>query len=152
MEALIAHPDQCDILRQDLSALPVAVEEFIRWVTPVLNMRRTAVADVEMHGQRICSGDQVLLMYGSANRDERHFEHPERFDVRREPNPHVAFGFGPHFCLGASLARLEIRVLFEELLARIGDIGLAPGAQVERTPSSFIRGIQSMPVVFTAAR
>ncbi|MHB8669272.1 MAG: cytochrome P450 [Acidimicrobiales bacterium] len=152
MDALMVHPDQCEVLRQDPGILPVAVEEFIRWVTPVLNMRRTVVSDLELHGQVLRGGDQVLLMYGSANRDEAHFDRPKQFDVRRDPNPHVAFGFGPHFCLGASLARLEIRILFEEVLGRLGDIRLAPGARVVRTPSSFIRGIQSMPVVFTAVR
>jgi len=149
MEALIRHPDQRAVLRNDPAKLPVAVEEFLRWVTPILNMRRTATRDVELHGETIRAGDQVLLMYGSANRDERVFTAPERFDVQRDPNPHVAFGFGPHFCLGASLARLEIRVMFEELLRRLPDIELAPAAQVRRTPSSFIRGIQSMPVDFT---
>jgi cytochrome P450 family 142 subfamily A polypeptide 1 len=151
MEALLAHTDQLALLRDDPSLLPDAVEEFIRWVTPILNMRRTATVDVELHGRTIAAGDQVLLMYGSANRDEAHFTDPDSFNVRRHPNPHISFGFGPHFCLGASLARLEIRVMFEELLRRIPDIRLAPGAVVERTPSSFIRGIVRMPVEFTPA-
>jgi cytochrome P450 family 142 subfamily A polypeptide 1 len=151
MEALIAHPDQRELLRADMALLPNAVEEFIRWVTPILNMRRTATAEVEVHGETIQAGDEVLLMYGSANRDETVFAEPDAFDVTRNPNPHVSFGFGPHFCLGASLARLEIRVMFEELLTRLPDIALAPGAEVTRTPSSFIRGISSMPVVFSPA-
>ncbi len=148
MEALIRNPRERARLRANPSLLPLAVEEFLRWVTPILNMRRTATRDIELHGQTIRAGDQVLLMYGSANRDERVFADPQRFDVAREPNNHVAFGFGPHFCLGASLARLEIRVMFEELLRRLPDIELAPGAEVVRTPSSFIRGIHSMPVEF----
>jgi cytochrome P450 family 142 subfamily A polypeptide 1 len=149
MEALIAHPEQRQALIDDPSLLPDAVEEFIRWVTPILTMNRTTTSDLELHGRAIPSGASVLLMYGSANRDERHFVDPDRFDIRRHPNPHVSFGFGPHFCLGASLARLEIRVMFEELLGRLPDIELAPGAVVERSPSSFIRGITTMPVVFS---
>lgn len=151
MEALMANPDQDEMLRNDLSLLPDAVEEFIRWVTPILNMRRTTTRPVDLHGQTIGQGDQVLLMYGSANRDETRFSDPERFDIRRHPNPHVSFGFGPHFCLGASLARLEVRVMYEELLPRLQNVRLAPGASVVRTPSSFIRGIVSMPVVYTSA-
>jgi cytochrome P450 family 142 subfamily A polypeptide 1 len=150
MEALMANPDQRDMLLADASLLPQAVEEFIRWVTPILTMRRTAATDIEIHGQTIAAGEQVLLMYGSANRDEAHFIDPDRFDVARRPNDHLAFGGGgPHFCLGASLARLEVRVMFEELLTRLPDLRLAPGARVVRTPSSFIRGIASMPVVWS---
>jgi len=152
MEVLMRHPEQRVVLCADPAKIPTAVEEFLRWVTPILNMRRTARRDVSLHGQTIRAGDQVLLMYGAANRDERIFDDPNRFDVAREPNPHIAFGFGPHFCLGASLARLEIRVMFEELLRRLPDITLAPGAAAVRTPSSFIRGIQRMPVEFTPAR
>ena len=148
MEVLIQHTDQCAALRADPAQIPVAVEEFLRWVTPILNMRRTATREVNVHGQTIRAGDQVLLMYGAANRDVRIFREPDRFDVTREPNPHIAFGFGPHFCLGASLARLEIRVMFEELLRRLPDITLTLGAAAVRTPSSFIRGIQRMPVEF----
>jgi cytochrome P450 family 142 subfamily A polypeptide 1 len=151
MEALIANPDQYRALVEDRSLLPDAVEEFIRWVTPILNMRRTATRDVELRDQKILAGDQILLMYGSANRDEAHFARPDRFEVGRHPNPHVSFGFGPHFCLGASLARLEIRVMYEELLDRLPDVRLAPGAEVVRAPSSFIRGIVSMPVEFAPA-
>jgi cholest-4-en-3-one 26-monooxygenase len=149
MEALIAHPAQRSALIDDGSLLPDAVEEFIRWVTPILTMCRTTTSEIELHGRHIPSGASVLLMYGSANRDERRFVDPDRFDVRRHPNPHVSFGFGSHFCLGASLARLEIRVMYEELLRRLPDVQLAPGAVIERSPSSFIRGITTMPVVFT---
>jgi cytochrome P450 family 142 subfamily A polypeptide 1 len=149
MEALIAHPDQRQLLIDDPTLIPDAVEEFIRWVTPILNMRRTTTQDVEVRGQVLREGDQVLLMYGSANRDEAVFDQPDRFDVRRHPNPHVSFGFGSHFCLGASLARLEIRLMYEEVLPRLRDIRLA--GEVQRAPSSFIRGIVSMPVEFTAA-
>ena len=125
------------------------VEEFIRWVTPILNMRRTATETHELHGQTIREGDELLLMYGSANRDESVFEEPERFDVLREHNHHVAFGFGTHFCLGASLARLEIRVMFEELLRRIPEWRLAPGAEPRILPSAFARGYDAVPIEFS---
>jgi cytochrome P450 family 142 subfamily A polypeptide 1 len=149
MDALLAHPDQLEALRAHPDAIPVAVEECLRWVSPIINMARTATEDIELHGRTIHAGEQVLLMYGSANRDEDVFPDAERFDVTRQPNPHIAFGFGGHFCLGASLARLEIRVAFEEVLARLPDLRLAaPGTAIQRTPSSFIRGIPSMPVAF----
>ena len=112
-------------------------------------MARTATQDVEVRGQTIEEGRQVLLVYASANRDERVFEKPHRFDVGRYPNPHVSFGFGGHFCLGASLARLEIRVMLDEVLHRLPDMELVTDDPVERTRSSFIRGIPSMPVQFT---
>jgi cholest-4-en-3-one 26-monooxygenase len=147
--ALIEHPDERRRLLTDPSLLPVAVEEFIRWVTPILNMRRTATRDVELHGQTIRAGDEVLLMYSSANRDEEVFDEPARFDVGRTHNPHVAFGFGSHFCLGAALARLEIRVMFEELLPRLRDLRFAPGAGPERIPNAFVRGFRALPVAFT---
>jgi cholest-4-en-3-one 26-monooxygenase len=149
--ALIEHPDQHRRLLDDPGLLPVAVEEFIRWVTPILNMRRTATCDTEVSGTAVKEGDELLLMYPSANRDEEMFDAPHRFDVGREPNPHVAFGFGTHFCLGAALARLEIRVMFEELLPRLRDLRLAPGTSPERIPNAFVRGFRSLPVEFTPA-
>jgi cholest-4-en-3-one 26-monooxygenase len=123
-----------------------AVDEFIRWVSPVLNMRRTATEDHELRGQHIRRGDQLLLMYGSANRDPRAFADPERLDVSREHNRHVAFGFGTHFCLGASLARLEIRVMFEELLRRIPDWELVEADASKILPASFARSYDRVPV------
>ena len=114
-------------------------------------MARTATVDVELHGETICARDKVLLMYSSANRDERVFDDAERFDVTREHNPHVAFGFGTHFCLGASLARMEIRVMYEELLRRVPDIHVVPGHKVRWTPGAFVRGIDQLPVEFTRA-
>jgi cytochrome P450 family 142 subfamily A polypeptide 1 len=149
--ALIEHPDQHRRLLDDPGLLPVAVEEFIRWVTPILNMRRTATRDTEVAGTAVRAGDELLLMYSSANRDEAVFDEPERFDVGREPNPHVAFGFGTHFCLGAALARLEIRVMFEELLPRLRDLHLASGSAPERIPNAFVRGFRSLHVEFAAA-
>jgi cytochrome P450 family 142 subfamily A polypeptide 1 len=148
-EALIRHPDQRRKLLADRSRIPAAVEEMLRWVTPIQNMNRTAVRDTELRGRRIRAGDKLLLLYPSANRDERVFERPFAFDVEREPNPHLAFGFGAHFCLGASLARLELRVLFEELLERIPDMELVSDAPLRAAPSNFIRGIPSMPVEFS---
>jgi cytochrome P450 family 142 subfamily A polypeptide 1 len=148
--ALSEHPDQHAKLRDDPSILATTgVEEIIRWVSPLLNMARTATEDHELHGAEIKAGDELLLMYASANRDERVFTEPDRFDVTRDHNLHVAFGFGTHFCLGASLARLEIRVMFEELLRRLPDMHLAPGAQPRIVPAAFSRAYDAVPVVFT---
>ena len=150
MEALIRNPGERRKLVDDASKIPAAVEEMLRWVTPIVNMNRTATRDVELRGQKIRAGDRVLLLYASGNRDERVFEHPERLDVEREPNPHLAFGgFGEHFCLGASLARLELRLMFQELMRRLPDLELASEEELARTPSSFIRGTREMPVTFT---
>jgi cytochrome P450 family 142 subfamily A polypeptide 1 len=149
MAALIRHPEQRALLAREPARIPAAVEEMLRWVTPIQNMNRTATADVELRGQRVRKGDKLLLLYGSANRDEAVFAAPERFDVTRDPNPHLAFGgYGTHHCLGAALARLELRVMFEELLAALPDLELASDAPLPLRPSNFIVGIQSMPVVF----
>ena len=145
MLALFDHPDDRARLQSDLTLVPSAIEEMLRWVTPVMHFRRTAAHDVELGGKIIRAGDKVVLWYSSANRDERTFPNAEVFDVARTPNEHVAFGAGgPHFCLGASLARLEARVMFEELLARIPT--LAPAGPVVRLGSNFINGIKSLPV------
>ena len=146
---LIRHPEQREILKANPDILgETGVEEFIRWVSPVLNMRRTATADHEFHGQSINAGDEILLMYASANRDERVFEEPEKFDVLRQHNNHVAFGFGTHFCLGAWLARIEIKVMFEELLKRIPDMSLAPGADPKIMHAVFTRAYDEINVEF----
>jgi cytochrome P450 family 142 subfamily A polypeptide 1 len=121
----------------------------LRWVTPIQNMNRTATRDTTLRGQSIRAGDKVLLLYPSANRDERVFADPFRFDAARDPNPHVAFGFGAHFCLGASLARLELRLLFEELLPRLPDLRLVSDAPPPALPSNFIRGLLKLDVEFT---
>ena len=113
-----------------------------------MNFRRTATRDVELRGADIKAGDQVMMLHGSANRDEEVFPDADVFDVGRDPNPHLAFGVGAHFCLGANLARLEIRVMFEELLRRFPDLRVPADAEVVRYPSTFIRGWSSMPVVF----
>lgn len=151
LEALLRHPDQLAMVREDRSLLPSAVEEMLRWVTPVKNMNRTATRDCELGGMSIKAGDRVLLLYPSANRDEAVFPHADRFEVRRSPNPHVAFGaYGRHHCLGAQLARLELRVLFEELLERLPDVHLAdPSAPRDVRRGTFVLGLESLPVAFT---
>jgi cytochrome P450 family 142 subfamily A polypeptide 1 len=149
MHALQHNPDQLEMLRRDRSLIPTAVEEMLRWVTPIKNMARTATRDVELGGSKIKEGQELLLLYPSANRDEEVFENPERFEVTRSPNPHIAFGFGAHFCLGNQLARLELRVMFEQLLERLPDLALTDDRDPPRRPANFISGIESMPVTFT---
>jgi cytochrome P450 family 142 subfamily A polypeptide 1 len=144
---LIRHPDQHAALVADPGILTTTgVEEFIRWVTPILNMRRTATHDHELHGQSVRASDELVLMYSSGNRDERVFDDPETLDVTREHNHHVAFGFGTHFCLGASLARLEIRVLFEELVQRVPTMHLAAGTEPTKVPSAFACAYDAIPI------
>lgn len=147
--ALLEHPDQRAWLAEDMHRLPVAVEELLRWVSPIKNMARTVTRDLELRGRQLHEGDQVMLFYPSANRDEAVFDRPDELDLTREPNPHLAFGFGPHFCLGASLARLELRVMFRELLTRLPDLELANDEPLPYRPSNFICGLEAMPVRFT---
>jgi cytochrome P450 family 142 subfamily A polypeptide 1 len=149
MLALLEHPDQWRDLRADPALLDDAVEELLRWVSPVKNMARTVTTDVELRGQRLRVGDQVMLFYPSANRDDAVFSEPDVLDIRRRPNPHLAFGFGPHFCLGASLARLELRAMFREVIARLPDLELATTDALASRPSNFVSGLESMPVRFT---
>lgn len=144
---LIQEPAELEKLRAGCD-LAVAVEEFIRYVTPVHNMCRVASSDTSVAGMSIPKGDQVLLMYASANRDEWRFDDPNRYDVTRHPNNHIAFGFGTHFCLGASLARLEIKVFFEELLRRTSGWRLVPGTSPVEMPNAFVRGLKSAHVEF----
>lgn len=151
MLALLQHPGQLDRLRADPALLPVAVEEMLRWVSPIKDMVRTTTRPVELHGTRIPSGAEVMLLYPAANRDETVFDEPESFDIMRTPNPHLAFGFGSHFCLGNQLARLELRVMFEQLFRRLPDLRLAGPGPLARRPSNFISGLESMPVSFTPA-
>ena len=154
MLALIEAPDQRQILIDHPAAIETAVEELLRWVSPIKNMSRTATRDIEVRGQQIRAEDQVILIYPSANRDADVFDDPDHLDVRRQPNPHLAFGFGPHFCLGASLARLELKVMFSELLQRFPDLELATGTDTAHLPyraSNFITGPEMMPVRFTAS-
>jgi cytochrome P450 len=145
MLALLEHPDQLKMLQDDPSLIPIATEEILRWASPVLHFRRTATRDVELRGQHIKAGDKVVTWYISANRDETVFPDPYRFDVTRIPNDHVVFGpGGPHFCLGAHLARLETKILFQELLPRLASIEL--NGSVERLRSNFVNGIKRLPV------
>jgi cytochrome P450 family 142 subfamily A polypeptide 1 len=143
---LMQHPEQRRLLAAHPGKIPTAVEEMLRWVTPIRNMARTATRDVELRGQRIKKGQKLLLLYPSANRDERVFPDPQRFDVERTPNEHLAFGHASHFCLGASLARLELKVMFEELLARMPDIELVSDEPPPQRASNFITGYEHLPV------
>ncbi len=145
--------DQRQVLLADPAVIgTTGVEEFIRFATPVLNMRRTVTTEHELHGQRLREGDQVLLMYGAANGDEREFADPERFDVTRRHNHHAAFGFGTHFCLGAHLARLELRVLFSELLRTLPGFRLLPDHRPEFAPGYFTRTLSELWVEFSPTR
>ncbi len=150
MRALIDHPEQLAKLRDEPALIAGAVEEFLRWASPVYHFRRTATRDVEIHGQRISEGDKVVMWFASGNRDERAIPDPYTFDVTRKNNDHITFGKGsPHFCLGNALARLEIRIMFEELLPRLADIRLA--GDVRRVRSNFVNGIKELPVTVTLA-
>jgi cholest-4-en-3-one 26-monooxygenase len=147
MLALMQHPEQRARLIEDPNLIPTAVEELLRWVTPLIYFRRTTTREVELRGREIPKGAKIALFYHSANRDEEVFDDPFRFDVGRTPNHHLAFGIGEHFCLGAHLARLEIRIMFEELLKRFPD--MEPAGPVRRLRSNFINGIKEMRVRFT---
>ena len=146
---LLADRSRWERLLADRSLVPGAVEESLRWVSPIKNMARTATRDVTLGARTIAAGQKLLLLYPSANRDGDVFPDPHTFDITRTPNDHVAFGFGPHFCLGAALARLEIRVAFERLLDRLPDLRLAGDAEPARRPANFVSGYESMPVAFT---
>jgi cholest-4-en-3-one 26-monooxygenase len=153
LHALLQNPQQLDRLRGDRSLLPSAIEEMLRWVTPVRNMNRTATRDVELRGQQIRKGDRMLLLYLSGNRDEAVFTDPERFDITREPNTHMAFGgYGRHFCLGAQLARLELTVLFEAVLDRLHDVRIDDTAPTPRERrGNFVLGLERLPITFRPA-
>ncbi|HEY6780527.1 MAG TPA: cytochrome P450, partial [Thermoleophilaceae bacterium] len=149
MRALTLYPEQRAWLTADLAQrLPRAVEEFVRWATPVLHFRRTTTCEVELHGQTLGPGEKVVLFYLSGNRDETVIDDPTRFDLSRDPNHHLGFGGGgPHYCLGASLARTQLRSIFGELLTQLPDI---EAGEPERLVSPFIRGVMQMPCTFTA--
>ena len=145
---LADRPDQWQLLK-DGADIEVATEEFIRWVTPVHNFCRAATEDVELHGRTIRKGQQVLLAYGAANRDPAHFDNPETFDLTRTPNHHISFGFGTHFCLGASLARLEIRTFFDRLRQRVDHLERLTDEPHIEMPNAFVFGLKESHVAFT---
>jgi len=147
LRALAEHPEQLDLLRGNLDLIPQATEEIIRWVTPVKAFMRTAAEDSVVNGVTIPAGDSLLLSYVSANRDEDAFVDPFRFDIEREPNKHVAFGFGVHFCLGAGLARMEIGKFLAELLPRLKSIELA--GEPELTATTFVGGLKHLPIRYS---
>jgi len=149
MHALIDNPDQLTRLRDDLTLMPRATEEMIRWVTPVKHFMRTAAQDTSVRGIPIAAGESVLLSYASANRDEDVFDDPFRFDVGRDPNKHVAFGYGVHFCMGAALARMEVNSFFSELLPRLKSIECSGDPQL--TATTFVGGLKHLPVRYTLA-
>ena len=153
MLGLSLFPEQKQLMLDNLDIddfMDTAVDEIIRYVSPVLNFIRTVTTDHEYKGTQFKEGDRVLLMYPSANRDERVFENPDELDLLRDPNPHLAFGIGPHFCLGANLARMEVKLVFQELLARLPDIVIDPGAQLDRGESSLVIALQHLPASFPA--
>jgi cholest-4-en-3-one 26-monooxygenase len=146
---LLDHPEALERLRRDPSLLPVAIEEMLRFRSPVIYMRRTALEDTELHGQKIRKGDKLLMYYPSANRDEAVFDRPDEFVIDRENNHHLAFGIGEHFCIGTHLARLETRVMFEGILERMHDLELAGPVSFLR--SNLIDGVKHIPIEFSGA-
>ncbi len=145
MYQLFRHPAQRRLLERDPGKIPTAVEEMLRWVTPIKNMARTLTRDFELDGQTMPAGDKAVLLYESANFDQSHFDEPERFDIGRSPNDHLAFGFGAHFCLGAALARLEVSTMVARILERLPDLELATADPPER----FLGALTSLPVRFS---
>jgi cholest-4-en-3-one 26-monooxygenase len=150
MHALFQHPDQLARLYADPGLIPTATEEFLRWVTPVMYFRRTVTEDTEIRGVPIKKNEKVAMYHLSANFDEAVFPEPFKFDVGRTPNEHVTFGIGEHFCMGSHLARLEIRVFFEEVIGRLKNLKLE--AAPRRLRSNFINGVKEMQVSFTPER
>lgn len=151
MLALTTFPEQRERLVADMSKVNSATEEILRYVSPVISFSRTVCADTELRGRMLRKGDMLLNVYPSANRDTDVFDDPDAFRIDRDPNLHLAFGTGPHFCLGANLARTEIRILLEELFTRLPDVRVADGADAQRGPNSLVTTIQHLPVVFTPA-
>lgn len=146
---LLRHREQWDLLQREPDRLAVAIEEMLRWTSPVKNMCRTLTRDTEFYGTALREGEKMLLLFESANFDESVFDEPERFDITRDPNSHLAFGFGTHFCLGNQLARLELRLMTQRILQRLPDLRLASGDALPLRPANFVSGLESMPVVFT---
>jgi cytochrome P450 family 142 subfamily A polypeptide 1 len=149
---LLAVPERWEQLRADRSLLPGAIEEMLRWVSPIRNMARTVTQDLTFGGREMKQGQKLLLLYPSANRDEDVFPDPFRFDLARSPNNHLAFGAGAHFCLGSSLARLELESIFTALLDRLPDLRLAEAAEPALRPAAFVSGYESLRVAFTPTK
>jgi cholest-4-en-3-one 26-monooxygenase len=149
MRLLSDHPDEYQRLRENRELLPSAIEECMRMAPPVIQFRRTAMVDTEIRGQKIKQGDKLVMFYPSANRDEEVFEDPDRFDITRDPNPHLTFGIGEHFCLGANLAKMQLACIFDELLDRVPDMHVVKKPRLLH--SNFIDGIKEMQVEFTRA-
>ncbi|OKH99778.1 hypothetical protein A6A06_22130 [Streptomyces sp. CB02923] len=145
--ALIEHPDQWRVLKERPDVIDSAVEEIVRWTSPALHIARVTTADTTLRGARVAAGDIVTLWIGAANRDEEVFDSPYTFNLARTPNKHMAYGFGPHFCLGGALARLEMKILFEEIREQVGSVSLA--GEVEYSRSNFLTGVSRLPVAFT---
>jgi len=149
-EQIVRHRDQWEALVADRSLLPGAIEEMLRWTSPVKNMCRILTADTDFHGTSLREGEKIMLLFESANFDESMFENADHFDIRRDPNSHVAFGFGTHFCLGNQLARMELRLMTDRVLERLPDLRLADVDDVlPLRPANFVSGLESMPMVFT---
>jgi cholest-4-en-3-one 26-monooxygenase len=151
-EQLIRHRDQWDLLQNDLSLVPSAIEEMLRWTSPLKNMCRTLTADTEFHGTQLRKGEKMMLMFESANFDEAVFGDPDDFNIQREPNSHLAFGFGTHFCLGNQLARIELKNMTRRVLQRLPDLRLASDEALPLRPANFVSGLEKMPVVFTPTK
>ncbi len=151
-EQLLRHPDQHSRLVDDLDLLPNAIEEMLRWTSPVKNMCRILTADTQFHGTRLKQGEKIMLLFESANFDEKVFEDAANFNIDRFPNNHLAFGFGTHFCLGNQLARLELSLMQRRLLQRLPDMRLASDDALPLRPANFVSGLQKMPVVFTPTK
>jgi cholest-4-en-3-one 26-monooxygenase len=151
-EQLIRHRDQWDLLQNDPSLIPSAIEEMLRWTSPLKNMCRTLTADTEFHGTQLHQGEKMMLMFESANFDEAVFGDPDNFNIQRDPNSHLAFGFGTHFCLGNQLARVELRNMTSRVLQRLPDMRLASDDELPLRPANFVSGVEKMPVVFTPTK
>ncbi|MGE2735608.1 cytochrome P450 [Mycolicibacterium vaccae] len=148
-EQVLRHQDQWQQLVAQPDLLPGAIEEMLRWTSPVKNMCRTLTADTEFHGASLKAGEKIMLMFESANFDETAFDNPDEFDIHRNPNSHLAFGFGTHFCLGNQLARLELKIMLTKVLERLPDLRLTDDSMLPLRPANFVSGLESMPVVFT---
>ena len=151
-EQLLRHPDQWTGLVADAERVPNAIEEMLRWTSPVKNMARTVMADTEFHGAALSQGEKVILLFEAANFDEKVFDDPDNFRIDRNPNNHLAFGFGTHFCLGNQLARLELNTMLRKLLTRLPDLRLADDSALPLRPANFVSGLEKMPVVFTPTK